>query len=94
MSISNRELKWEKQQIEEMEWIYEWKEEQIWLLYENIIYEFKLAEKYYRKNLHKLLYKTYDCRIDYKLLYILNLPKEIQENICKYIYIWCKNISI
>ena len=88
--MSLRELKWEIENIAGDEWLYEWKEEQVWLLYESIINEFKFAQLYYNNKLNNLLYKHYDYRIDYKLLYVLNLPQDIQQNICKYIFILCK----
>jgi len=85
-----RELKWEQDRLDDLEYEYELKKENLYFMYQDILYEFNLAYNYYKKTLKKLLYKEYNCYIDYKLLYILNLPSDIQDKICYFIYQNCK----
>ena len=96
--ISNRELKWEKDRLDDLEYEeqlrldnIEYEKQEIDKLYYNIYYEFVYAYNYYYSKLDDLLYKNYDCRIDYKLLHIINLPNDIVDRILYYVYINCKD---
>ena len=91
---SIRELKWEQDRIDDLEYEQQQILDNIDDLYYNIYNEFVYAYDYYYFKLEDLLYNNYDCRIDYKLLHILNLPNDIIDKILYYVYNNCRNIIL
>ena len=91
MALTNRELKWEKDREDDNEYLYYELLDRRDELYYAIYNEFVSAYKYYQYRLNRLLYKQYNCYLDYKLLYILTLPSGIIDIIFKYVYLWISN---
>ena len=89
MECSARELKWEEDRRADDEFYYLYLLETRDKLYNNIIFEFKLADYLYKLNLHTILWKEYNCFIDYKLFHILNLPNDIKLKIFEYVFKNC-----
>ncbi len=91
---SLRELKWEKQRLEDIEWEKEWIIEQKELLLEKIINEFKYANIYFKLytiNIEEFRYSyktdlVNNKYIDIKLINIIFLPEDLIDKIFSYLF--------